>query len=78
MTIFPIGVSDVTASNQRTVREAVAAAKRDGHAISYDCTEDHALKFVSARVLHYRSCAICQKDNETKAKINLDKKTELA
>ena len=56
---YKIGVTDVSSDNQRLVRDAVNEMKREGHAISYDSTEDSMMKFVSARVLHYRTCKAC-------------------
>lgn len=60
---LPIGVTDVTAENQRIVRDVVNKLKRMGHAITYDSTEDHTGKFLSARVLHYRTCRACEEIN---------------
>lgn len=56
---YQIGVTDVTQDNQRLVRDAVNQMKRLGHAISYDSTEDSEMKFLSARVLHYKTCRAC-------------------
>lgn len=66
MNSFPIGVNDVTTLNQRTVREAVNRMKLAGHAVCYDSTEDSEYKFLSARVLHFRTCR-CNPESEANA-----------
>jgi ABC-type sugar transport system ATPase subunit len=68
---YPIGPTDVTQENQREVRETVNQMKRLGHAISYDSTEDSEMRFLSARVLHFRTCRAC---NEQKQEENSSSK----
>lgn len=63
---YAIGVTEVTNENQRHVRETVNLMKKLGHAITYDSTEDHEMKFLSARVLHFMTCRRCAEDARAK------------
>lgn len=67
---YPIGPTDVSKENQREVRETVNQMKRLGHAVSYDSTEDSEMRFLSARVLHFKTCRACaEKEAEDVRKV---------
>lgn len=68
---YPIGPTDVTSENQREARETVNQMKKLGHAISYDSTEDSEMRFLSARVLHFKTCRACaEKEAEDVRKVD--------